>query len=297
MKRITLSAMILGLLLLCFSGVLFASVAGELRDHAKVLLKEASVMAEQGNKEISGRLESESVWLIEAAERQGDRPDIAAASELRERAKAVRKESSVMAERGNKELVRRLESEIAWLLEAAERLELTAKERGEKGNRPGIEKEVRHLKERLGDLLAKERQMREAKAPEQELAEMREQISSTERELKQIQAHHAERAELSPKFRAQAEKLEFTSRRIHHIRVAAENLKKAEVHDLAHQLMEKADVMEREVQEAKQRLAAEMHEAHDRQGGHGPDVMQEMRAEIERLRAEVNELRQKIEKR
>ncbi len=36
----------------------------------------------------------------------------------------------------------------------------------------------------------------------------------------------------------------------------------AEAHDLAHQLMEKAEAMGREVQEGKKRLAAEMQKAH-----------------------------------
>lgn len=139
--------------------------------------------------------------------------------------------------------------------------------------------------------------MREAKASEQELAGMREQISVTERELQTIHEYHAQRAEHRPEFRAQAEKLEVTSRRIHYIRVAAENLKKAEVQDLALQLIEKAETMEREVKEAKQRFAAEMHEAHGHRAENRLDVVPEMRAEIERLRAEVKELRQKIEKR
>jgi polyhydroxyalkanoate synthesis regulator phasin len=89
--------------------------------------------------------------------------------------------------------------------------------------------------------------------------------------------------------------LEVASRRIHHLRVAAQNLKMAEAHDLAHDLMEKAESMERDVQEGKKRLAAEMQKAHG--GEHGPDVVRELRAEIERLRAEVKELRQKVEER
>jgi hypothetical protein len=238
MQRTTLSGMILGLLLLC-GGVLFASEADE----------------------------------------------------LRERAKAMRKEASVMAERGNKEQAERFEKESAKLLEAAERMELKNKGSGE----PGIDKEVRHLKERLQDLLAKEKKMREANAPEKELAEVREQIAGTERELHTIHAHHAGHGKLPPEFHAQAEKLETASRRIHHLRVAAENLKMAEAHDLAHQLMEKAEAMEREVQEGKKRLAAEMQKAHG--GEHGPDVVRELKEEIERLRAEVKELRQKVEKR
>ena len=191
------------------------------------------------------------------------------ADEFRERAKAMRKE--------------------------AERLELKAEGHGEDGERPGIEKEVRNLKERLQNLLAEERNLREAKAPEKELAEVREQIAGTERELHTIHAHHAGRGELPPEFRAQAEMLEVASRRIHHLRVAAQNLKMAEAHDLAHDLMEKAESMERDVQEGKKRLAAEMQKTHG--GEHGPDVLGELRAEIERLRAEVKELRQKVENR
>lgn len=124
----TMSGMILGLLLFCCGGVLVASEADELRDRAKVLRKEASVMTERGNKELGRRLESESVWMLEAAERLGDRPDISEAGELRDRAKVLRKEASVMAERGDKELGGRLERESVWMREAAERLEFTARE-------------------------------------------------------------------------------------------------------------------------------------------------------------------------
>jgi len=238
MQRTALSGMILGFLLLC-GGVLFASEADE----------------------------------------------------LRERAKAMRKEASVLAERGNKEQAERLEREAGELLEAAERMELKAKG----SDRPGIDKEVHRLKERLQDLLAKEKKMREANAPEKELAAVREQIAGTERELHTIHAHHAGPGKLPPEFHAQAEKLEAASRRIHHLRVAAENLKMAEAHDLARQIMDKAQAMEREVQEGKKRLAEEIQKIHGRE--HGPDVVRELKQEIERLRAEVKELRQKVEKR
>ena len=213
------------------------------------------------------------------------------ADELRERAKALRKKGSISAEQGKPDQAERLERESAKLLEAAERMDLKAKGSGE----PGIDKEVRHLKERLQDLLAKEKKMREANAPEKELAAVREQIAGMERELHTIHAHHAGQGKLPPEFHAQAEKVEAASRRIHHLRVAAENLKMAEAHDLAHQLMEKAEAMEREVQEGKKRLAAEIQKA---QGGeHGPNVVRELKQEIERLRAEVKELRQQVERR
>ena len=219
------------------------------------------------------------------------------ADELRERAKEVRRRASLMAEQGDREEAERLEKEAIALLEAAERQEAKAKKHVDKRDRPGIDKEVHHLKERLHDLLAKERKLKEASATEQELAEVREQIAGTERKLRQLHARHGEQGEIPPAFRAQAEKLEIAGRRIHHLRVAAENLKRAEEQDLAHSLMEKAEAMEREVQLAKERLAAEMHRAPEHQREHGPDVVRELREEIQRLRAEVRELREKVEKR
>ena len=213
------------------------------------------------------------------------------ADELRERAKALQKKASISAEQGKPDQAERLERESADLLEAAERLDLKAKGSGE----PGIDKEVRHLKDRLQDLRAKEQKMREANAPEKELAEVRQQVAGTDRELHLIHAHHAGKGKLPPDFHAQAEKIAAASRRIHHLRVAAQNLKMADAHDLAHQLREKAEAMEREVQEGKQRLAAEIQQVHG--GEHGPVVVRDLKEEIERLRAEVKELRQKVEKR
>lgn len=213
------------------------------------------------------------------------------ADELRERAKALRKKASISAEQGKPDQAERLERESAELLEAAERLDLKARGNSE----PGIDKEGRHLKDRLQDLLAQEKKMREANASKKELAALREQIAGTERELQMIHAHHAGRGKLPAEFHAQAEKLEAAGRRIHHLRVAAQNLKMAEAHDPARQIMEKAEAMERELQEGKKRLAAEMQKAQGKE--HGPDVVRELKEEIERLRAEVKELRQKVEKR
>jgi hypothetical protein len=172
--------------------------------------------------------------------------------ELREKAKAMRKEASALAEKGDKEQAEKLEKESVKLLEAAERMEQKNKERGEKRDRPDIDKEVRHLKDRL-------------------------------------------KAELPPEYRPQAERLEAVARRIHHIRVAAENLKLAEAHDLAHQLMEKAEVMERELRDGRQRLAAEMQKRQDVHDS--PEIGRDLRAENQRLRSEIKELRQKVENR
>jgi hypothetical protein len=213
------------------------------------------------------------------------------ADELRERAKVLQKKASISAKQGNPDQAKQLERESVELMEAAERLDLKAKENA----KPGIDMEVRRLKDRLQDLLAQEKKMRDAKAPEKDLATMREQIAGTERELQKTHAHQAGLGKLPPEFQAQAEKLETASRRIQHLRVAAENLKMAEAHELALKIMENAEAMDRDVQEGKKRLAAEMQKIHG--GDQGQNILRALKEEIERLRSEVKELRQKVEKR
>lgn len=97
------------------------------------------------------------------------------------------------------------------------------------------------------------------------------------------------------KLRPQSEKLEMATQRIHHLRVAAEHLKLAEAHDLAHQLMEKAELMEREIQDEKRRLLEEIQK--QRRAPERMEVEQDLRAEVAKLRAEVKELRAKLSNR
>lgn len=220
--------------------------------------------------------------------------------ELRERAKAMRKEAAALAEGGNPEKAEHLLQEAKQLLEAAERAQAKSEPQkkteahGEGHERQAHEREVQHLKERLRDLHAREQELRAANASEPELAEVREQIMGTEQELQKFLTRRAQNM-AAHAWGPQAERLAAAQRRIHHLRVAAENLKLAEAHDLAMEIMGRAENMEREVQEAKRRLMAEMHPGPESRQGAG-DV-RELRGEIERLRAEVKELRQQAEKR
>ena len=217
------------------------------------------------------------------------------ADELLERARAIRKKAAVTAEQAK--------DASAKMLEAAERLEYQAKGGGEPGERSRIEMKARQLKERLQDLISKSRQLREANAPDQQLADVQAEISEIEQNLRAIHEKHSDKANhreyqgIHGEFRQQAEKLEAASRRIHHIRVAAENLKQAELHDVAHQLMETAENIEQDVKRAKQRLAKEMHNANAQPREHGADSMQELRNENERLKQMIKELSRKIENR
>ena len=217
------------------------------------------------------------------------------ADELMERAKAIRKKAAAMTEQAK--------DASAKMLEAAERLEHQAKGGGESGEFSGLEMKSRRLKERLQDLMAKERQLREANAPDQQIADLHAEISEIEQNLRAIQTNHPDQANhlehkgIPREFRQQAEKIEIASRRIHRIRVAAENLKQAEIHDVARQLTETAESMEKEVRRAKERLAKEIQNEKGRQNEHGPDAVQELRNENERLIEMIKELTRKIESR
>jgi len=211
-----------------------------------------------------------------------------AQDELRDKARAIQKEARALAERGRTEAAERLERSARELMEKAERHEPQAKP---DAHRP----EIGHLKERLQDLLAKQEQLAKARAPRREQAEIREQIAGTERELNAVRERPEGGHEPRPEFEAHARKIEMAAQRVHHVRVAAENLKAAGMHDLAMKLTEQAEAMEREIGQAKERLARETHRPD------GPDAremeIRELRQQNERLQAELQELRRNLEKR
>ena len=225
------------------------------------------------------------------------------ADNLREQVNAMLKEASIIAERGkqaaelgNKELAERLEQGSVKLREGAEQMALKAREREKNGERSSNDEQVRRLKDRHQDLIAKAKHLQRSNAPENELAEVSEQIGVASRELRMLHGHDTGLEKLPPELRAHADKLEAAGRRIHHLQVAAENLKMAEAHDLAHDILEKAESMERDVQEQKRRLAAEVQNREHKERGseHVAEIVQDLKKEMEHLRAEVNELRQKL---
>ncbi|MFM9117590.1 MAG: hypothetical protein ACKOU6_15660, partial [Planctomycetota bacterium] len=110
-----------------------------------------------------------------------------------------------------------------------------------------------------------------------------------------------------PHLQPQAEKLEMAARRLQHLKVAVQNLKMAEIHDLAKQLGEKSEAMERELQEAKERFLQEVQR--EQAGARRPDqprkpggeresdVERDLREQVKRLQGELQDLRAKMEKR
>jgi chromosome segregation ATPase len=211
--------------------------------------------------------------------------------ELRDKARAFQKAAAALAEIGRTQAAEQLEREAQAIIREAERQEGQVRR---ETPRPEIEREIGHLKERLQDLRFKQQNQVEAKASEQDQAVVREQISATERELTALKQRLAGR-QPRPEFEAQARKIEEAARRLRHIRVAAENLKAAGIHEVAMKLTEQADKMEREIGEVKERLAREK----DHLGSADPRdaEIRELRNQNERLQTEIRELRQKLERR
>ena len=211
------------------------------------------------------------------------------AEELTSRAQAVKSEAAQLLENGRKDEAEQLFQESKELMARA--IELS----GKKGPNHGSENpDIAHLKERLQDLRAAREKAEAAQAPEQEIRELREQISGTERKLGDLIKRH-QKSEIPPQHREHAEKLEQASRRIRHVRMAAENLKTAEMHDMAHELMNRAEAMEKELHAAKEELAHAIEASMKAPRPEVGDEIHKLRNENEHLRSELNELRKAVE--
>lgn len=141
---------------------------------------------------------------------------------------------------------------------------------------------VAAVKERLEQMHAKMRAMKENNAPREAIEELSAIIEKTEQQLKHLASEHVEPKKKLPG--GPAAKFEDMKRRIHHVRVASEHLREAGLGDLAEKLVGQANEMERDLHAAL--------EAH--QGRHEPEhhpELHKLRAENERLHAELNELR------
>jgi hypothetical protein len=212
-----------------------------------------------------------------------------AQNELRDKARAIQKEAAALAKRGETQAAKRLEREARERLGAADQRDSQAERQAP---RPETERAVEQLEERLQDLLQKQKKLTEANTPERELVGR--EIARTEHELNAVRERLGGGRPPRPEFEARARMIEEAARRLQHIHVAAENLKAAGIHDLAIKLTEQAEMMERELGEAKRQLAREM----DRPGGSDPRDAEilELSKQNERLQAEIRALRRSLEK-
>ena len=233
------------------------------------------------------------------------------ADELRAKAKAVQNEAEQAAKEGRAEEAEKLFRHVKELLQAAQKHE----SKSEKSPNREVE-----LHQQLKALPAKEQSVEKTK--EEALAELRKHRTAMERELVELREHRERKSDPKHTGKHAPEAVEETGLRIKHIRVAVENLNAAGLHDIAEELAHKADAMEREHHQGHKQIAKESpapkkfkhpeperkHELPDflREGGtnvkHPESVrkdtpVDELRQELQRLRAELNELREGLKKR
>ena len=246
------------------------------------------------------------------------------ADELRAKAKAVQREAETLAKEGRKEEAEKLFRHVKELMTAADK-------HSDKVPKTS-DRQIDALHQQLKAIAEKEEFAEKSKNKEA-LAELRKHRENIERELAEHREHHEPKT--GPKHNAKhspemPEKLQGAARRLKHLHVAIENLRAAEMPDLAEQLAEKAEHMERELHQAHEQFAKE-HAVQEKLAdspkrpeflkegkpvkpkhieppmkklqpelkfkptpGHAP--VDELREELQRLRAELNELRQQIKK-
>jgi hypothetical protein len=177
---------------------------------------------------------------------------------------------------------------------------LLAQAEKQESQRPGPGKdklagdaESRLLKQRLQDLRALESKLQDKLAPAGELAKVREQMADTERAL---HARAGGKPGILPALPPQGEQLEAATRKMHHLRAAAEHLQQADAHDLARQLLQKAEAIEAEIH-AAHRPHADAFPKRPAADDRALDALHGLREELVRLREEVQELRRKVDQR
>ena len=215
------------------------------------------------------------------------------AEDLQRMAFLLQKEASELFEKGRAEEAHSLENESEGLLIKVRQLQSPKQEKsaasdGDRGKKSAAsEPESQYWKKCLQVLHAAREQAEAGNATEQELDEIREQIRQTESKLAHLSESSHPRQKIPPQFRAQAEKLESAARRLQHVKVAAENLKAAEMHEMAYELMKQAEAMQHEMQAAKMELAKLMQNSEGKDQGPKGELL-ELRTENEQLRKETD---------
>lgn len=217
------------------------------------------------------------------------------ADEYRERAEDLLHKAAIAAKEGLEEEAEQMQREAEKLRHAAalaEKAAIAEKIAKSKEKSAGHPAAVRQLKKRLEGLRDQE-QLR-ARSDEAEIRKLHEHIATAEHKLQEI-ARHADDDKSRPERQSPQERLEQARRRLHHLRVAVENLKLADMPDLAEQVAEKAEATERELQDAAERMAVRLREEHEKRAESDSDRNRDLQEAVEQLRAEVKELRKRIE--
>jgi hypothetical protein len=211
-------------------------------------------------------------------------PSSVRADELQDQIQALRKKAAELKAMGREKVAEDLARQAAELAQ-------TVKPQQAQKIRPNISKaQILKLEELLKDLLDKEQQMRDAGAPLEDIELVERHILSTESELDKLRSAIAKPAlaKRNPMIPPEAmAKLEKAGLQIKHMRIAAENLEAAGATELAGQIREKADALEKEARAAKAELLKSASPQSDKE-------LEKIRAEVVALREEVAQLRNEL---
>lgn len=167
--------------------------------------------------------------------------------------------------------------------EERERMERQHDEEHERHQAERRERELAGIREMLRELHErKERLLTNFGENHPEVKDVQHQIRALEKELEQSKPPVFDHPRPNPR--------EELAGKIEHLHAAAEHLHQAGMPDMARELHEQAEAMERELHR--------QHEGHepDHRLGEVMEVVQDLRREMERLRDEVAELREQLQR-
>jgi len=200
--------------------------------------------------------------------------------ELRERAVAMKREVAELEQQGRTEEAEKIKGELVNLLELAERQE--AKDDND------LDTAIDERKANLERLRKEERRGKKSGAKHERA--VRERIEATEQQINYLEAERQRRL-AERRNRRRSDELDESGRRIEQVRMAAQNLKAAGILDLAQDLMEKAEAMERE--QAKKRTAEEEIDALRREFEELQSQNKEIQRKFDQLEHEFKEFRER----
>ena len=236
---------------------------------------------------IIGTVQAQESDQIEEADHARALAD--AAIELRDHAVAHEHAANVLAEKGRAAAAALYRERSRDLFAEADRrhaVSAVARDR-----QPRDERAIRRLKL----VLAKLEKRRDAVDSEEEQAKIERQIVSVKSQIERI-AKPAEGTIAVPKqLQEPARRLELAAQRLEKVRQAALALKEADLPGLSMEASRRADFLERQIVEQKERHAADVSRRAERSGSLNQEIA-ELHEQNQKLRQELRELRETLEK-
>jgi hypothetical protein len=241
-----------------------------------------------------------------------------AQDDLKERAAQLKAKAAALAEQGRKAEAAQVEQALREFLKAGEQQAAQRKTKRARDDVADIDVAIHNLHAVLRKMADEEQRLAELDPDSADLEVLRDRRTALEKDLHKLLAERerrltqgndersaAEEKERQEKVRQEKEgklkgqkNLEEVAERLKHMRMAAEHLHAAGIHELAEQVAEKANAIEQELAKAKEQLLGDDKAVVEKAGrdeaiaGELKELhvaIQELRAELEALRAEIKQ--------